>query len=113
MTSLVPQQDWAGATARNTHYYWLDGQLEAVRQGHWKLVLPHRYRQVATPGQNGEQGATQLAEQSLALYNLQVDPGETMDRATSQSEVTNRLKALADAHEQSLLQNARPPGVAQ
>lgn len=59
-------------------YYWMD-DLEAVRVGRWKLHL-HKH------GRPHE-----------ALYDLDLDPGETDDRLPHEPDVVGRLAAVADA----------------
>ncbi|MCD6201898.1 MAG: sulfatase [Bacteroidales bacterium] len=67
------------ANPRNVFYYYYHrNSLEAVRKGHWKLVLPHKYRSYVgvLPGHDGFPGPYNTDSTGLALYNLRRDPGE-------------------------------------
>ena len=56
-------------------YYYLMGQLQAVRAGKWKLYLPleNRWRNSSKRG----------AEGFVELYDVMDDPGETSNLAAS------------------------------
>ena len=80
------------------HYY--QRQLQAVRNERWKLVFSHKYRSL-----NGRQGGTgglpvdydqNLA--SLALYDLNNDPGETNNVINQYPEIYAELLDAADAY---------------
>jgi len=99
----------AQAGARNPHdayfFYgvpfgqWTGAQLEAVRSGPWKLVLPHTYRTLAgsAPGRDGVPAKYQPRTISESeLYNLHDDVGEQHNVAAENSAVVQRLMALAE-----------------
>jgi len=46
----------------------------------------------------------------LALFDLQQDPGETLDVASEHPDVVERLSAQARLFEKVLKAEARPPG---
>lgn len=80
-------------------FWYHDRQLEAVRAGRWKLHFPHRYRAVkeGPPGNNGipakyDYGITI----ERALFDLENDPGETIDVSVQHPEEVARLERLAD-----------------
>jgi arylsulfatase A-like enzyme len=80
-------------------YYYKKNNLEAVRKGNWKLVLPHPSRsyELQLPGQDGRPGlTTENKEIPLALYNLERDPGERYDVSTQHPEVVATLNKLAE-----------------
>jgi arylsulfatase len=85
-----------GATPRTDMWYY-DGNnnLEAVRQGYWKLVFPHPYRVIVTPGTGGMPGRARLDHATLALYDLRRDPAETTDVQEQHPEIVAALQALA------------------
>ncbi len=59
-------------------YYHGKNNLNGIRKGNWKLVLPHTYRSYNTkPGNNGH-GAARLKVviEKPELYNMMRDPGE-------------------------------------
>jgi arylsulfatase len=78
---------------------WTGAQLEAVRSGPWKLVLPHTYRSLngSAPGADGIPAKYQpVTINKPELYNLQTDIGEKTNVAAENSAVVQRLLTLAD-----------------
>jgi arylsulfatase A-like enzyme len=75
-------------SAREAHYYFSGYDLQAVRQGRWKLAL------VPQPEGMGKQAAK--TPPGLRLYDLDAEIGEQTDVAAQHSEVVAKLKALAD-----------------
>jgi arylsulfatase A-like enzyme len=94
-------------------------ELQAVRQGRWKLHFPHPYLTVnGTPGTAGKPAnyanmkpekieksgidgiasrhGYKVEQQALALYDMTTDPGETKDVAADHADVVARLSAAAD-----------------
>ena len=79
-------------------YFWYGRELRAVRQGSWKLVLPHRFRSLTgTPGRDGKPAGYTVSSTGLALFDLTKDPGERTDLAAEQPEAVARLAELAAA----------------
>src|SRR5687768_12582501 len=113
----------SGAKGRDEFWYYSTDELHAVRQGDWKLHLPHEFLTLAAaPGRGGkpanfgkiQPGATGSIQNSglrgiaarhgytfeaigTALYNLREDPGETRDRAKELPEIVVRLQEVAAA----------------
>lgn len=86
------------------HYYQV-GELQAVRSGRWKLMLPHTYRtmQGQPPGKDGTPGRyRQVTIERPQLYDLVADPNETHDVAAANPEVVQRLLKLAELARQEL-----------
>lgn len=75
-------------------YYYHGPQLQAVRSGDWKLVLPLEARWVGFGGKT--------TGSPLALYNLRKDIGETANVAAAHPEVVRRLAALAEKAREDL-----------
>lgn len=88
-------------------YYYHRNSLEAIRQGKWKLVFPHKSKsyKVYPPGNNGVRGRTADVSEPMALYNLRTDPGETVDVQAQHPEVVKRLQMLADKYRHDLGDN--------
>ena len=110
-----------GAKGRDQFWYYSTNELHAVRQGPWKLHLPHEYLELAAaPGRDGKPsnfgrinpGATGSIQNSglsgiasrhgykferigTALYNLADDPGETRDLAAKHPDIVARLQRIA------------------
>jgi len=89
---------------KHLFYYYHKDALEAVREGHWKLILPHKYNSYKNeqPGQNGSPGSTHQDSTGIALYNLRRDPGERYDVQKSYPEVVKRLMKLVDQERNEL-----------
>lgn len=81
------------------HYYGTN-QLQAVRSGKWKLMLPHTATQMLEdrkPGADGKPGGyKQVKFDNPMLFDLEKDLGETTDVSEKQPEVLKKLLALAD-----------------
>ena len=107
-----------GATGRATFAYFSGSELHAVREGNWKLHVPHEYLTVnGPPGKDGkpanfermtpaaieESGIRGIASRhgykvetiGLSLFDLAADPGEARDVAAAHPDVVKRLTALA------------------
>lgn len=87
------------------YYYYGSNQLEGVRQGNWKLVLPHKGRSYVgfAPGKDGYPGSVnENAESGLALYDLRRDPGERYDVKDTYPEIVASLQKLADKAREDL-----------
>ena len=82
-------------TPHKTFFYYFEGQLEAVRSGKWKLILPHKHRDRFVP---------------TALYNLQEDIGEQNDISSENPDVVKYLSGLADKMRQELGDTVVPTG---
>lgn len=108
-----------GAQGRNLFWYYSENELQAVRQGAWKLHLPHDYLVVAAePGRGGKpsnfgymkpdaiesSGIRGIASRhgyrvekiELSLYNLATDPGERENVAAAHPDIVKRLQEVAD-----------------
>jgi arylsulfatase len=85
-------------------YYFHQNSLEAIRQGRWKLIFPHRARTYKRypPGNDGWPGKTVNVQVPQSLYDLRADPGETVDVAKEHPDVIRRLEALADTYRRDL-----------
>ena len=75
---------------------------QAVRNGKWKLHFPHKFHDVAEPGQNGSHGKTRFTDIELALYNLEKDPGEKNHVADKYPNIVAKLSRLADKMREDL-----------
>ncbi len=81
----------AGATSRYDEtgfFYYMMGQLQAVRAGPWKLYLPLEEKILNLQRQQ--------QKSPVMLYDVRSDPGETKERSAEHPEVVARLTALAD-----------------
>jgi len=94
---------------RDAHYYFASYNLQAVRQGPWKLAV------TAQPEMKGKAIAADADGKAPRLYNLDEDIGERVNVADQHSEVVRRLQALAAAMSAEIGGNEprarRPAGV--
>ncbi|SFR33793.1 arylsulfatase [Robiginitalea myxolifaciens] len=93
------------APERPYFYYYRVNELQAVRLGEWKLLLPHRYRSMKgqPPGGDGLPGEyTHFEVKQPELYRLSDDPAESQDLADAYPEKVSELLALAEAMRQEL-----------
>jgi arylsulfatase len=86
------------ANPRNHLFYYYGKQLQAIRQGKWKLHFPHGYRSYegVEPGKGGLPGPYAHGETGLELYDLDKDIGERQDVAAENPDVVERLTALGN-----------------
>ena len=76
-------------SSREAHYYFGGYNLQAVRQGRWKLAV------AAQPEGNNIKKGPKTGD-GLRLYDLDAEIGEQTDVAAQHPEVVAKLKALAD-----------------
>jgi arylsulfatase A-like enzyme len=77
-------------------YYYNVTQLQAVREGDWKLYLP-------LDGKTGlGKAAKKPAPQKLALYNVQTDLTEQHDLSATHPDIVQRLQTYAQTARQTL-----------
>lgn len=103
-------------------YYYRKNNLEAVRKGEWKLVLPHPGRTYIgfEPGKDGFPGKTdENFKFEKALYDLRRDPGERYDVKDYYPAIVAELEKIAlDARNElgdeltgNTGKNRREPGI--
>lgn len=80
-------------------FYYGKNNLNAVRKGNWKLVLPHSYGSYnTTPGKDGYGGKRITTEvKSPELYDMARDPGEQYNVIESNPEKAEELMKVAEA----------------
>ena len=90
--------------ATNPHEYYafatgtaFDGVMTG--DGKWKLHVPHKYRQLVKPGNDGAAGQYRQTEIGLSLYDMEKDPFETTNLLEKQPRMAARLQAFAADHQ--------------
>jgi arylsulfatase A-like enzyme len=100
--------DWllgkAEQSPRDTWHYFRGTQLQAVRQGPWKLALTGQ-----SLGMGIRQRDADLAKGGR-LYNLEQEIGEQTDLATQHPEIVAKLSKIGEAISAELAANKRPAG---
>ena len=89
-------------------YYFNKNDLEAVTDGNFKLIFPHRHATYGAfpPGNDGVGGKRPVIELTKAeLYDLRRDPGERYDVIEQYPEIVNKLNAIADKMRKELGDN--------
>ena len=85
------------------YFYYKQNDLEALRAGKWKLILPHTYRSLTgKPGKDGRPAGYTQVKSGLELYDLKNDISEKHDVAEQHPEVVKRLQALAEKAREDL-----------
>jgi len=92
-------------------FFYISGKkIKGVRQGDWKLMLPHRYPKLVEPGKEGKKGITKGTNIELSLFNLKDDIGETTNLADKHPEIVTELKLLMDNFKEEIKENERACG---
>lgn len=79
------------------YYYYWNEELQAVRQGQWKLHFPHQYRSLkGEPGRDGQPGPYEIKKTDLALYDLAADISETTNVAEEHADIVRKMEVLAE-----------------
>lgn len=89
-------------------YYFHKNDLEAVTDGTFKLLFPHKYVTYGAyvPGNNGQPGnLTNLELTKCVMYDLRRDPGERYDIITQYPEEAAKLMKIADKMREELGDN--------
>lgn len=97
------------AKPRESFVYYLNkNDLEAVTDGEFKLVFPHKYATYGehNPGNDGMPGSlTTKNIDKPELYDLRRDPGERYNVISQYPEVTQKLMKIADKWREELGDN--------
>ena len=111
--TFLPVLRGESAVAREVFPYYYGDKLEAIRQGRWKLHLPHTYRSyddMKPAEHDGGPMKTQQKEIGFALFDLEADPSERNDVKDAHPEVVTQLKELAAKERAALDAGKRPVG---
>jgi arylsulfatase A len=98
----------AGAKSPHEAYYFYYNQneLQAIRSGDWKLILPHNATQMLEDRQGGSDGKPgglkQIQFAKPMLFNLKKDIGETTDLADKEPEALKAMLAHAETIREEL-----------
>jgi len=93
-------------------YLYQGAQLQAVRQGRWKLHFLHPYQSLSgrRGGAEGQPAPVDTVWTAGGLYDLYTDPGESYDRSAEFPEIVERLTKLGTAFKEKMAREARPAG---
>ena len=95
--------DFNSETRKTILYYHGKNDLNAVRKGNWKLVLPHIYSSYNTEPGNGGHGGNRIRTvvEEPELYNMMRDPGEQYNVIDYYPEKVNEImEVVARARQQ-------------
>ena len=90
---------------KSFYYYYRNNNLEAVQDGQWKLVFPHKGRTYLGfgPGKDGMPGrANENSEVAAGLYDLRRDPGEQYNVIEFYPEIVEKLEKMASEAREDL-----------
>lgn len=81
------------STPRETMLFYKGNELNAVRKGNWKLVLPHKWLSYNNkPGNDGSRGARAgMVVEKSELYDLIRDPGERFNVADYHPDIIKEM----------------------
>ncbi|NQU54123.1 MAG: sulfatase [Bacteroidetes bacterium] len=83
----------------NILFYYGKNNLNGVRKGNWKLVLPHTWQSYnTTPGKDGHGGKRiKMTVETPELYNMMRDPGEQYNVIESNQGKAEELMQVVEA----------------
>jgi arylsulfatase len=90
---------------KSFYYYYRNNNLEAVQDGEWKLVFPHKGRTYVgfEPGKDGlPGGANENSDVAAGLYDLRRDPGEHYNVMKFYPEIIEKLEKMASEAREDL-----------
>jgi arylsulfatase len=99
------KDEFAEPPRKSLYYYYRTNSLEAVQDGRWKLVFPHKGRSYEgfEPGQDGMPGKVNgNAEVDAGLYDLRRDPGERYNVMEYYPQIVEKLEKLAEKAREDL-----------
>jgi len=95
--------------AANPHKYYpftIGSNFEGILSGdgRWKLHVPHDYRVLITPGNDGAAGKFGRRSIEFSLFDMENDPFETTNVIERYPDVAARLQAIAERHRREFFQ---------
>jgi arylsulfatase A-like enzyme len=93
--------DKRGATNPSVYYPFSTGsRFEGIisGDGRWKLHLPHPYRTLVNPGNDGAAGKYRQDKIGLSLFDMEDDPYETTNVLDQHPQIAEQLQKLAEQH---------------
>jgi arylsulfatase A len=106
--------DQSATPAERTLYHYFGVQLQAVRRGRWKLIVPIAYYPDPRPVSLWFEHQPQLFERQHrlwpkpALYDLGADPSERNDIAAEHADIVQQLLTAAQRFDAALQADRRP-----
>lgn len=90
--------DFEAAPRETILYYYGKNNLNGVRKGNWKLVLPHTFGSYNTTPGNGGHGGKRITTvvEKPELYNMMRDPGERFNVIASYPEKVQELMEVVE-----------------
>lgn len=119
MNPIDGQNIWSvltgnAADVKAQPFYFVKGdEVQGVRDGKWKLHVPHKYRVTLTPGADGLPGEQDNngGNIELSLFNIEKDPEESINLSAKYPKIVFRLQELIKEFEIDLKNNSRPVGL--
>lgn len=96
--------DFTSSPRESILYYYGRNNLNGVRKGNWKLVLPHTYSSYNTePGKDGYGGKRiSMKVEAPELYNMMRDPGEQYNVIAFHPEKAEELMHVVEEARETL-----------
>ncbi len=98
---------------RDFFIYYYGEELQAFREGRWKLFFPHtcsQYIEGTTPGHDGFPGPAPAKKFGSMLFDLETDINERHDLKNEHPEIVERLTKRCKAYDAELQGDRRAPG---
>lgn len=102
--STLLRGDFNSSPRETILYYYGRNNLNGVRKGNWKLVLPHTYNSYNTePGKDGYGGKRiRMQVEAPELYNMMRDPGEQYNVIAYNPEKAGELMQVVERAREEL-----------
>ena len=84
------------------YFYWHVGYLQAVRYGDWKILLGGEFDGKKVENISKSTYGSVKSTEGIELYNLRLDPGETIDVAEKNPEIVSQILELAEKEKRAL-----------
>lgn len=111
--NVWPVLSGTGKVDKKPFFFSKGNEVQAVRDGKWKLHVAHKFRIAGKVGNNGMPGAQENEGGNipLSLYNIEKDAAESKNLSNKYPEIVKRLKGLISDFELDLKNNSRPAGL--
>ena len=111
--NIWPLLSQKGKVDNMPFFFIYSDEVQAVREGKWKLHIPHQYRIVKEEGKDGIPGVQLKNGGSieLSLFDLEKDPSESKNLAEKYPKKVKHLKSLIETFNLDLKKNSRPAGI--
>lgn len=94
---LLSEPETATPAHQVLYFYYRTNELQALRMGDWKMILPHTMRHDEVIANGGQHGKYSYIKKDYELYNLIEDPNEQSNLYGTLPTVEDQLFKLIEA----------------